>query len=125
MGQIMTYYSLGQVLGLIFKKGLIFMDDNRSIVLGSDPETGNIVVYEASSADFDLASIVAVLAPILISAGLKALMEFIANGEFALAYPGGKLKFLYKLFKDKSDKPNVSKHVLNVILNNETDTVLN
>lgn len=101
------------------------VEDNKSIVIGPDPDTGNIVVYEASSADFDLASIAAVLAPILISAGLKVLMEFIANGEFALAYPGGKLKLLYKLFKDKTDRPNVSKHVLNVILNNETDILPN
>lgn len=93
--------------------------ENNIVVLGEDPDSGQIIAYEASSAEFDLASIAAVLVPILISAGLKALLEFITKGEFAIKYPGGKLKFLYNLAKDKTSKPNISRHVLNLIMDNE------
>ena len=76
----------------------------RVVCLGNDPETGQPVYYESSEADFDiLASIARILIPILISAGLKVLMEFISKGDFSLKYPGGKIKLGYNLDTVKPD----------------------
>ena len=68
------------------------------VCLGNDPETGQPVYYESYEANLNiLASIARILIPILVSAGLKALIEFISKGDFSLKYPGGKLKLGYSL----------------------------
>ena len=75
-----------------------------AVCLGTDPETGEPVYYESYEADFNiLASIARILIPILVSAGLKALIEFISKGDFSLKYPGGKIKLGYNLDVIKSD----------------------
>jgi len=89
------------------------------IEIGQDPITGQTVVYQANTADMSiLSSIAAILIPILTTAGLKALVEFISKGEFALRYPGGRLKFLYRLASDQlTDKK--SRHTATLAVENE------
>jgi len=76
----------------------------NAVCLGTNPETGEPVYYESCEADFNiLASIARILIPILVSAGLKALIEFISKGDFSLKYPGGKIKLGYNLDVIKPD----------------------
>lgn len=80
-------------------------------------EDGTVVLFDYSDikADITISSILSFLLPILISAGVEALATFISTGEFGLKYPGGKLKLLYNLVKDKNPK----KHKLNLSIDNE------
>lgn len=92
------------------------------IELGRDPVSGAIVMYEAPHADLSiLSTITSILVPILISAGLKALVEFITKGEFALAYPGGKVKLVYDVTKEDTKNEKVNKYIAALKLENILD----
>lgn len=94
----------------------------NAIEIGRNPETGQIIMYESSEADWALLnSIASILVPILISVGLKALIEFISTGEFAFKYPGGRIKVAYDLSKEETDNPKKSVHRASLILDNEVD----
>ena len=71
----------------------------NEIIIGED-YNGQPIIYETPIADgLILATLGKLLATTLVSFGMKALYELVNSKEFALRYPGGKLKCMYKLVK--------------------------
>lgn len=97
--------------------------DNCIIYLGQDPETHLPVYYENIECNWDiLKSIAKILIPILISAGLKALFEYITSKDFELEYPGGKLKLGCNLNNDLDNNNfNFSKYLAGLTIENIKD----
>ena len=97
--------------------------NSNSIILGTDPNNSNIIVmYEATEVNFSLLSSIAkLLIPILIGAGLRALIDFVNGKEFQLKYPGGKIKIAYNNSSEESEDKKSFKLINNLILENILD----